>query len=168
MSTWTGPFCQFYNEFIWCFHQFVSWIFSTNFSQLKQLKKNKKYWFKTGLFLSWKRKYSLPCRSGIRNWWNYLMNSLLIVCINLFKLITEIKNQPGQIPNSKLFTLWFPMGFLWLYHSQQELLNQFFQAVPFGNLGLQKIRLAFLQVNNNLFVTCFHKLRIHELAHCPP
>ena len=42
-----------YNEFIRCFHQFVSPMFSMNFSQFEQLKKKtKKLLAKKGFFLS--------------------------------------------------------------------------------------------------------------------
>ena len=41
------------NEFIRCFHKFVSLFFSMNLSQFEQLKKEKKFhikWSKTGVF----------------------------------------------------------------------------------------------------------------------
>ena len=70
---------QNYNEFISWFHQFVSQIFSTNFSQFEQLKKKTIfYWSKTvffSQFASWKRnhnKYSLKNgKFRIRGWWNF-------------------------------------------------------------------------------------------------
>ena len=45
---------QIYNKFIRCLHQFISWIFSSNFSQFEQLKKKRNFLFVQNslLFLS--------------------------------------------------------------------------------------------------------------------
>ena len=72
------------NKFIRCFHQFVALIFSMNFSQFEQQLKNifllvqniffSVYQFKKKSCQIFVKKISN--RFGIRNWWNYLMNSL--------------------------------------------------------------------------------------------
>ena len=67
-------------EFIKCFHQFISRIFSTNFSQFEQLKpnfflvQNSFFFLVCKLKQKYRKIFLKNCRIGIRVWWNYLMN----------------------------------------------------------------------------------------------